>query len=130
MAARCGQEGHAEEELWSGIRRGWKFGVEDFVEPLTGKGRARKGNSESHLSDTLEETMEEKARRVIRDFLRKRGIKLESFLKLRKGDPAKVRLAGEFRRKTTMTMAWIARELNTSSQDVVESFMEIRRKKR
>jgi hypothetical protein len=112
MAARCGLEGHAEEELWSGIRRGWKFGAEDFVERLSGIGQARKGNSASHLSDALEETMEEKARGVIRAFLENRGIGLEAFRKLKKGDSAKVRLAGQLRRKTTMTMAWIARELN------------------
>jgi len=112
MAARCGQEGHAEEELWAGIRRGWKFGAEDFVERLAGMGYADGGNPASHLSDALEETMEEKARGVIRDFLKRRGIGLQSFLKLKKGDPAKVRLAGELRRKTTMTVAWIARELN------------------
>ena len=112
MAARCGQEGHAEEELWSGIRRGWRFGAEDFVERLAGQGRARMGNPSNHLSNALEETMEEKARGVIRAFLKKRGIGLEAFRKLKKGDPTKVRLAAELRRKTTMTMAWIARELN------------------
>ncbi|MEI6277978.1 MAG: transposase [Verrucomicrobiae bacterium] len=112
MAARCGQERHAEEELWSGIRRGWRFGADDFVERLAGMGHAGGGNPSSHLSDALEETMEEKARGVIRAFLKKRGLGLQTFRKLKKGDPAKVRLAGELRRKTTMTMAWIARELN------------------
>ena len=112
MAARCGREGHAEEELWSNIRRGWRFGAEDFVERLAGMDNAGGGNPASHLSDALEETMEEKARGVIRAFLEKRGIGLDAFRKLKKGDQAKVRLAGELRRTTTMTMAWIARELN------------------
>lgn len=112
MTERCEQEGHAEEEFWAGIRRGWKFGAEDFVERLAGMGHAGEGKSGSHLSDALEETMEEKARGVIRAFLKRRGIGLEEFRGLKKGDPAKVRLAGELRRRTTMTMAWIARELN------------------
>ena len=43
MAARCGQEGHAEEELWPGIRRGWRFGAEDLVERLAGMGHAGGG---------------------------------------------------------------------------------------
>ena len=38
MAARCGVEGHADEELWKGIRRGWKLGAEDFVERNWGSG--------------------------------------------------------------------------------------------
>ena len=112
MAMRCGQESHAEEKLWPGIRRGWRFGADDFVERLTGMGYAGGGNPSSHLSDALEETMEEKARGVIRAFLEKRGLGLQTFRKRKKGDPAKVLLAGELRRKTTMTMAWIASELN------------------
>jgi len=112
MTERCGQEGHTDEELWSDIRRGWRFGAEDFVERLAGMGQANKGNPASHLSDALEETMEEKARGVIRAFLKKTGVGMEVFLKLKKGDLAKVRLAGELRRKTTVTMAWIAKELN------------------
>ncbi|MEI8311274.1 MAG: transposase [Verrucomicrobiota bacterium] len=115
MAARCGQEGHGEEELWSGIRRGWKFGAEDFAERLAGMGQPGKGNPASHLSDTLEETMEEKAHGIIRAFLEKCGMGLQAFRKLKKGDPAKVRLAGELRRKTTVTVAWIAGELNAGT---------------
>jgi len=111
MAARCGQEGHEEEALWADIRRGWRFGAEDFVERLAGISQSRGGNPASHLSDALEETMEEKARGLIRAFLEKRGIGLEAFLELKKGDPAKICLAAELRRETTMTMAWIAREL-------------------
>jgi hypothetical protein len=34
MVERCKQEGHAEEALWKKIRRGWKFGADDFLEPL------------------------------------------------------------------------------------------------
>jgi REP element-mobilizing transposase RayT len=112
MAKRCAQEGHAEEELWSEIRRGWRFGAEDFVQRLAGMEQGKIGNPASHVSDALEETMEEKARGLIRAFLKKKGVGMEEFLKLKKGDPAKVRLAGELRRKTTMTMAWIAKELN------------------
>lgn len=112
MAARCAQEGHAEEELWSAIRVGWKFGAEDFVERLAAAGHAAGGRSAIHLSDTLEETMEEKARGAIRAFLKTHRIGLVEFRGLKKGDPAKVRLAAELRRNTTMTMAWIAEELN------------------
>jgi len=112
MTARCMQEGHEEEELWSGIRRGWRFGAEDFVERLAEMGHAGVGKPGSHLSDALDEMMEEKAHGVIRAFLKKRGSGLEEFRKLKKGDAAKVRLASELRRNTTMTMAWIARELN------------------
>ena len=112
MAARSRQEGHAEEELWKGIRRGWKFGADDFVERLGKMGHGGKGNAAIHSSEALEVTMEEKARGIVREFLKKRGVGLEEFRKLRKGHADKVLLARELRRSTTMTMAWIARELN------------------
>jgi REP element-mobilizing transposase RayT len=112
MTARCRQEGHAEEELWTGIRRGWRFGADDFVERLSGLGHVGGGNSASHLSDALEESMEEKARGVIRAFLKNHGLGLQAIRERKKGDPVKICLAGELRRKTTMTVAWIARELN------------------
>jgi REP element-mobilizing transposase RayT len=112
MAARCRQEGHAEEELWKGIRRGWKFGADDFVERLGKMDHGKEGNAAIHTSEALEETMEEKARGIVREFLKKRGVELEEFRKLKKGHADKVLLAGELRRSTTMTMAWIARELN------------------
>ena len=112
MAARSRQEGHAEEELWKGIRRGWKFGADDFVERLGKMGHVGKGNAAIHSSEALEEAMEEKARGIVREFLKKRGVGLEEFRKLRKGHADKVLLARELRRSTTMTMAWIARELN------------------
>lgn len=112
MAERCRQEGHAEEQLWSGIRRGWKWGAEDFVQRLALMGHAAGGNPASHSSEVLEETMEEKARGLIRACLSRHGIELEAFRALKKGDPAKLELAAELRRQTTMTMTWIARELN------------------
>jgi hypothetical protein len=68
MAARCREEGNAEDELWKGIRWGWKFGAEDFVEKLVGMGHGGSGNAAIHLSEALEETMEEKARGIVREF--------------------------------------------------------------
>lgn len=112
MAARCRVEGHAEEELWKGIRRGWKFGAEDFVERLVGMGHGGAGNAAIHLSEALEETMEEKARGIVREFLKTRGMGLDEFRRLRKGHPSKIALAAELRKSTTMTMSWIAEELN------------------
>ncbi len=112
MAARCGVEGHADEELWKGIRRGWKLGAEDFVERLVAMGVGESGNPAIHSGEAVEETMEEKARGIVRAFLRERRMGLEEVRQLRKGHPEKIALARELRGKTTMTMAWIAKELN------------------
>lgn len=112
MAERCRHEGHVEEELWKGIRKGWKFGAEDFVETLITTGHGKEGNAAIHLSASLEETMEGKARRIIKEFLAERGAKLEDFQKLKKTHADKLLLAKELRQKTTMTMAWISIELH------------------
>jgi putative transposase len=40
MEVRRCVEGHADEKLWSGIRRGWRFGAEDFLERLVEAGVA------------------------------------------------------------------------------------------
>jgi hypothetical protein len=44
--------------------------------------------------------------------LKMRGMGLDEFRRLRKGHPDKIALAAELRQGTTMTMAWIAEELN------------------
>jgi hypothetical protein len=56
--------------------------------------------------------MVEKARGIVREFLKTRGMELDQFRRLRKGHPDKIAIAGELRKSTTMTMAWIAEELN------------------
>ena len=56
--------------------------------------------------------MEEKARGIGREFLKMRGIGLDEFRRLRKGHADKLALAAESRQSTSMTMTWIAEELN------------------
>jgi hypothetical protein len=82
------------------------------VERLVGMGHGGAGNAAIHLSEALEETMEEKARGIVREFLKTRGMGLDEFRRLRKGHSDKIALAAELRQSTTMTMAWIAEELN------------------
>jgi len=113
MERRCGEEGHAEEKLWEGIRTGWRFGADDFLERIAEKIPTPSGErADSHMSDVIEDTMEEKGRRLIRGFLRARKIGSEEFLGMRKGASLKIELAGKLRGETTLTVAWIARELN------------------
>lgn len=119
MEARCRVEGHADEELWSGIRRGWRFGAEDFLERLMESGAAAGANREIHEGAAAAETMEEKARRLIVEFLGKRGTLLEELRTRSKGDALKIELAGELRKNTAMSMAWIANELHAGAPNSV-----------
>lgn len=112
-------EGHADENLWSEIRRGWRFGAEDFLERLVATGAAGNPNPAIHKGDAVAETMEEKARRLVGEFLGKRNMRLEELRALKKGDPLKIELAAELRKQTAMSMAWIAKELNAGAPNSI-----------
>ena len=127
MEARCRVEGHADEELWSGIRRGWKFGAEDFLERLMDRGAAGGTNREIHEGGAVAETIEDKARRLIGEFLEKRGTGLEELRARSKGDALKIELAGELRKNTAMSMAWIANELRAGVPNSVWNALAKRR---
>jgi hypothetical protein len=127
MEARCRAEGHADEELWSGIRRGWRFGAEDFLERLMERGAAGGANPEIHSGVAVAETMEEKARRLIGEFLEKRGTGLEELRARSKSDALKIELAGELRKNTAMPMAWIANELRAGVPNSVWNALAKRR---
>jgi hypothetical protein len=75
-------------------------------------GAASGANREIHEGDAVAKTMEEKVRGVIEEFLGIRKVGLEELKTQRKGDPLKMELAAELRKQTTMTMVWIAKELN------------------
>jgi len=119
MEARRRAEGHADEELWSGIRRGWRFGAEDFLERLVETGAAENANREIHQGDAVGETMQETARRMIAEFLEKQKVGLEELRTRRKGDPLKISLAAELRKQTPMSMGWIAQELNAGTPNSI-----------
>ena len=119
MEARCRVEGHADEELWSGIRRGWRFGAEDFLKRLMEIGAAAGANPEIHEGVEVADTLEENARRLIGGFLEKRGTGLEELRARSKGDALKIELAGELRKNTAMSMAWIANELHAGAPNSV-----------
>jgi hypothetical protein len=123
MEARRRVEGHADEKLWSGIRRGWRFGAEDFLERLVEAGVAENANREIREGDAVAETMEEKARCVIAEFLGERKVELEELKARRKGDTLKIGLAAELRKQTAMSMGWIAKELNAGTPKSVWNAM-------
>ena len=115
--------GACGREALSGIRRGWRFGAEDFLERLLEAGVAENANREIHEGDAVAETMEEKSTCVIAEFLGKRKVGLEELRALKKGDPLKIELAAELRKQTPMSMGWIARELNAGAPNSVWNAM-------
>ena len=80
-------------------------------------------NREIHEGDAVAETMEEKARCVIAEFLGERKEELEELKARRKGDTLKIELAAELRKQTAMSMGWIAKELNAGTPKSVWNAM-------
>jgi REP element-mobilizing transposase RayT len=105
-------EGRAqpEEALLAKIRRGWRFGAEDFLERLgeLTDGRTKK---ESYLGGEYAENMEVKGRRIIAEELKKHEVKARELGKMRRMDPVKGEIARKVRAETTLTLGWIAKEL-------------------
>ena len=100
------------------------------VERLAKRGHAEAGNSANHLSQTPEETMEEKAREIIRTSLKKQGTGLEAFRSLKKGHPSQVPLARELRQHNHDYGLDSTGIECRSSTDSLESLVEKNRKKR
>jgi hypothetical protein len=93
------------------------------------RGAAGGASPEIHGGVAVAETMEEKARRLIGGFLEKRGPGLEELRARSKGDALKIQLAGELRKNTAMSMAWIAKELHAGAPNSVWNALAKRRSK-
>ena len=112
MEARANEGGEQEDD--KSIRRGWRFGAEDFLERLeemTGL-RGRRG---IHHPEEVEATMEAKAGRIIAEELRRGKLKEENLAELPKMHPAKARIGKRLRKETTLTLAWIASRLHAGA---------------
>ena len=114
MEARIEEAIEEEETLMGKIRRGWKFGADDFLERLEEKlGMVAKRGS--HREVEVQETMEAKAERIIDEEMRQRRMTPERWKKLKKMDPVKVEIACRLRRETILTMGWIAKRLTAGT---------------
>ena len=99
-----------EEAQYKEIRRGWRFGGEEFVARLLDRLEGKLGESQTHRE--REESMEARARRIITEELKKAGWNKHRLQKERKGHPQKVKTAQRLRQETTMSLKWIAETLS------------------
>ncbi|HEY3856824.1 MAG TPA: transposase [Verrucomicrobiae bacterium] len=105
-----------ERRRWEGmsqefkpIERGWCLGGEEFKRELLEQVSRRAGPG--HKEPEVREAAEAKAQRLAQEGLARLGWGEAELEARRKGDPAKVDLAAELRRQTTMTLRWIAQRL-------------------
>jgi putative transposase len=109
------------------IRRGWCLGGEAFRQELLAGAGERVGAS--HYGADRRETGEEKAGRIVREELRRQGVKEEDLPGRRKGDKVKVALARRLRQETTMSLKWIARRLHMGSWTYVSNLLHEKQKR-
>ena len=96
------------------LRRGWFFGGQSLKEELLVAVNAQAGGW--HYGEELREGAEAKAERMVGEELKRRGWDASELARRRKGDPAKVAIAGRLRAETTMTLEWIAQRLNMGTK--------------
>lgn len=80
-----------DEETLKGIRRGWRFGAEDFLERLDD--RMAVARSDQHSPDQFRDQQRLSALAVLKRELESERMKASELLGMRKGDPIKVRIA-------------------------------------
>jgi hypothetical protein len=93
---------------------GWCLGSEEFRKELLAQMSQAKGPE--HFGPEIKESAQEKARRLIREELRRIGWGQSQLKQRRKGDPAKIQMALHLRQETTMTLGWIAEQLHMGTK--------------
>jgi REP element-mobilizing transposase RayT len=110
LEARRGAE---EEERYKAIRRGWFFGDQALKKELLGQMGERMGRE--HYGEERQESLEEKAERLVAGEMKRRRWTDQTLEQRAKGDVEKVRIAARLRRETLVTVGWIAERLKMGS---------------
>jgi putative transposase len=106
---------------YDSVRRGWCLGSEEFRQELLESAVERVGAS--HYGAERQESGEQKAERIVREDLKRRGWKEQDLRTVAKGDNGKVALARRLRQETTMTLKWIAQRLYMGSWTYVSNLL-------
>jgi len=118
MAWRREQEPSAD---YREMRRGWYWGGEQFRQELLAAAAERA--TANHYGSDRAESSEERARRLVRQELKRLGWGEDELTRRRKGDRQKIELAGRLRAETTMSLAWIAERLRMGSWSHVSNLL-------
>jgi len=114
LESRRASEGTESVEELAAIRRGWCFSDDEFRKELLTQMDGKFGVS--HYGTERQEASEEKANRIVAEELGVAKWTENQLRELRKGDPAKLRIARRLRAETTVTMQWIAARLHMGTK--------------
>jgi AbiTii-like protein len=123
MGSKRGQSPKVEDNAKDAemIRRGWRYGAEDFVARLLDK--LAKAPTEHHRAKERNETEAEKADRIVRDSLTELGWRKSDLHLHRKSDPKKVLVARRLRSETSVSLRWIANRLEMGTWTHVSNLL-------
>lgn len=117
---------HVEDgNEYKAIRRGWFLGNQALKQELLGQMEGRAG--ENHSAMERREVDEAMARRILAEELKQLGWKAADLADCPKADPQKVSIAWRLRTETTVTLKWIATELQMGSWTYVSNLLSHRR---
>jgi hypothetical protein len=106
---------------WKAVRRGWCLGGKGFREELLAGMREQTGLN--HGGEERREAEEAWAEKLLAKALQRQGWTTEDLARRRKGDAVKVKLARRLRQETTMTLNWIAKQLNMGTAGSLANLM-------
>jgi putative transposase len=118
MEERRAQESEAD---YRPLRRGWCLGDEQFRRELLSAASEHLGPA--HYGSDRRESDQEKARRILAAGLKELGWTRNDLTGRRKGDKSKVALARTLRKQTTMSLKWIAENLEMGSWTYVSNLL-------
>jgi REP element-mobilizing transposase RayT len=111
FAMRMEARREAELDLeWKPVRQGWCLGGKEFRKELLAAMQDRTGAN--HGGEERLETEQAWAEQLLAEELKRRRWTAAVLARRRKGDPQKLRMARRLRQETTMTLHWIAGQLN------------------
>ena len=84
----------------------------------------------NHYGSNRQESLQEKAERIVTEELKRLGWAEEDLLSARKGHVGKIDIARRLRNETTMTFGWIARRLQMGSWTYVSNLLNSKPRQR
>jgi len=114
-------------EEFKPLERGWCLGSEEFRQELLASMSEK--TRATHYGMERREGQEVKAGRLLREEMDRLGWDEAALRQAGKGDERKVRMAARLRKETTMSLKWIAQNLEMGSWTHVSNLLGARRKR-
>lgn len=102
-----------EDQIGGKLRRGWRYGSEEFEEKVLALAMQKRGAGWGR--EIQRELSERRAKEVLKAELDRRGWEVKDLESRSKGDPEKVAMAEVLKARTDVTSRWIAEQLRMGS---------------